>query len=259
MNDKSKYAIGTSGYSFGDWVGAFYPVGTRGPKMLDEYVKHFAAVEVNYTYYRMPAARTMESMNRRTPEGFLFWVKGNQIITHERDRKVIPEFIDNLAPLRDSGKLAGVLMQFPQSFHRTVDHRKHLAGAIEDFAEVPVAVEFRHNSWEHPATADGLRDRGAALVVPDVPDIPGLYHSPAAVTSRTGYLRLHSRNADLWYAGAVERYNYNYEAEELNDFLTQWSQYETEVDRIYAFFNNCHRAQAAQNAEAFRRILGQIE
>lgn len=259
MDDKANYIVGTSGYSFADWVGEFYPPGTRGPKMLDEYVKHFAAVEVNYTFYRMPSARTLESMDRRTPPGFAFWVKANQIITHEGDRKVIGEFIDNLAPLRDSNKLAGVLLQFAQSFHRTVDNRKYLAGVIDDFSALPVAVEFRHRSWEHPSTGQGLRDRNATLVVPDVPDIDGLFHCPAAVTSRTGYLRLHSRNADLWYAGAAERYDYSYTDEQLRELLDEWSRLEETVDRTYAFFNNCHRGQAAQNAESFRRILGQIE
>ena len=258
MSDTTKYIVGTSGYSFVDWVGEFYPPETRGPKMLDEYVKHFAAVEVNYTFYRMPTARTLASMDRRTPPGFAFWVKANQIITHEHDRKPIGEFIDNLTPLRDSDKLAGVLLQFPQSFHRTVDNRKHLAGVIDDFAAVPTAVEFRHVSWEHPSTAEGLRQRNATLVVPDVPDIDGLFHCPAAATSRTGYLRLHSRNAGLWYAGAAERYDYSYTDAQLRELLDEWSRLEETVDRTYAFFNNCHRGQAAQNAEAFRRILGQI-
>jgi len=259
MNDKTKYIVGTSGYSFGDWVGPFYPPGTKSGEMLGLYAERFAAVELNFTFYRMPTARTIASMDRRTPAGFAFWVKANQIITHEHERAPIREFVDGLAPLREGGKLAGVLLQFPQSFHRTVANRKFLSDVLGDFAPLPTAVEFRHCSWEHPATLEGLRQRDASLVVPDVPNLQSLYHGPAAATNRTGYLRLHSRNADLWYAGAVERYDYSYSDADLRSFLDEWSNVAEDTDRVYAFFNNCHRGQAAQNAESFRRILGQIE
>ncbi len=261
MTAPDKYIIGTSGYSFADWVGPFYPPGTKSTDMLPLYAQRFATVEVNYTYYRMPSERTMASLVRRTPGGFDFWVKANSALTHERDRKPAGAFLAALAPLREAKRLAGVLLQFPQSFHRTVENRKYLAALADDLRPdpLPLAVEFRHRSWEHPSTLDGLRDRDLTLVVPDVPDIPDLYHAPPAATNATGYLRLHSRNPTLWYAGAAERYDYSYSQDELRTLLAEWSAVEQKVDRIYAFFNNCHRAQAAQNAEAFRRLLEQIE
>ncbi len=254
----TKYLVGTSGYSFDDWVGTFYPADTQKKNMLERYVEHFETVEVNYTYYRMPTARTMESLARRTPGGFVFWVKGNQETTHKHNRGVAGEFIENIAPLTDAGKLGGVLLQFPQSFHRTVENRKYLAGDLADCAPLPLAVEFRHRSWEHPATAEGLRQRNVTLVVPDVPDIRDLYHSPPAATAATGYLRLHSRNAAKWYAGAAERYDYTYSRDELAEFIRQWSELDEPLGRIFAFFNNCHHGQAAENAEAFRRLLEQM-
>ena len=258
MNDPSKYIVGTSGYWFADWVGPFYPPGTAAGKMFDFYAQRFEAVEVNFTYYRMPTARTMASLDRRSPESFAFWVKANQETTHKRNREVAGEFIDNLGPLTDSGKLAGVLLQFPQSFHRTVDNRKYLAATLDDFASVARAVEFRHCSWEHPSVLAGLQSADVSLVVPDAPAIPDLYHCGPALASRIGYLRLHSRNADLWYAGAAERYDYRYSDTELADFAAQWAEVEAQADRVYAFFNNCHRGQAADNAQAFRRVVGQI-
>jgi len=75
----AKYLVGTSGYSFDDWVGTFYPAGTQKKDMLERYAEHFETVEVNYTYYRMPTVRTMASLARRTPEGFVFWVKAKVI------------------------------------------------------------------------------------------------------------------------------------------------------------------------------------
>ena len=259
MDMSEKYIVGTSGYSFPDWVGNFYPEGTKREQMLELYVKRFEAVEVNYTYYRMPTAKTLDKMARTSPEAFTFWVKANRATTHEQDRSVAREFLENLEPLRATDKLAGVLLQFPQSFHRTVVNRTYLASAIEDFQSAPLAVEFRHCSWEHPATVEGLRQRDVTVVIPDAPDLQGLFRPAPAVTNRTGYLRLHSRDASKWYAGAAERYDYNYSREELLAMLASWQELADKTDRVFAFFNNCHRGQAAENARAFRRILGQID
>lgn len=259
MPDKTKYIVGTSGYSFEDWVGAFYPPGTSRGGMFEEYAKHFDAVELNFSYYRIPAAPTLARIAAKSPAGFSFWVKANKKTTHERDRSIAGEFLEGLAPLGKTGKLAGILLQFPQSFHRTGENRKYLAGVIEDFASAPLAVEFRHFSWDHPSTGGGLRERNVALVIPDVPDLGGLYRPSAPiVTGERGYLRLHSRNPANWYTGGARRYDYDYSQQELEGVLSEWSALESKVDRIYTFFNNCHRAQAAQNAEAFRRLMGQI-
>ena len=76
--------IGTSGYSFADWVGPFYPKGTKSGDFLRYYAEHFDTVEVNATYYRIPPPRTLEQMERKTPDGFHFIVKLNQAMTHEQ-------------------------------------------------------------------------------------------------------------------------------------------------------------------------------
>ena len=254
----TKYIVGTSGYSFADWVGPFYPPGTRSGEMFALYAQRFAAVELNFTFYRMPTARTLAAMAARSPPGFGFWVKVNQDITHKQDRSPAAAFIEALAPLRESEKLLGVLFQFPQSFHRTVDGRKFLAAALEDFVALPSAVEFRHASWDHPSTLEGLRQRNVSVVIPDVPPIESLYRPAPCVTGRRGYLRLHSRDAAKWYAGMAERYDYGYSEAELRDVARQWEALEAQADSVHVFLNNCHRGQAAANAEAFRRIVGQI-
>lgn len=259
MTHHPQYIIGTSGYSFADWVGSFYPAGTRGGEMFENYIQHFTSVELNYTYYRMPAWRTMDSLARKSPDGFLFWVKANQETTHKQNRLVAEQFIDALTPMRDANKLAGVLLQFPQSFHRTVDNRKYLASVIDDFASVPLAVEFRHYSWDTDSTFAGLRDANVTLVIPDVPEIPALFHHAPLATNSTGYLRLHSRNADNWYAGGAKRYDYDYADEELRSFTIQWAELANSADKVFTMFNNCHRGQAAANAQAFQKIVAEIK
>ena len=259
MTRPLQYLVGTSGYSFADWVGPFYPPGTRAGEMLRLYVRHFQTVELNFTFYRMPSAATLDRIGRAAPAGFDIWVKANQQITHQGNRDLCGEFVEGLSPLRERGKLAGVLLQFPQSFHRTIESRKYLAAAITALESLPLAVEFRHRSWEHASTLAGLGERNVTLVVPDAPALPGLYRPRPTATTRTGYLRLHSRNADNWYAGAADRYDYSYSADELKAVAGDWSELADQVDKVYAFFNNCHRGQAAQNAEAFRRIVGQLD
>ena len=254
-----RFIVGTSGYSFLDWVGPFYPPGTTKSQMFGSYVQAFETVEINYTYYRMPSQRTLAGLARRSPPGFSFWVKANQRTTHEQDESAAEPFLDALAPLTAADKLAGILLQFPQAFHRTVANRKYLARAIDRFAVANLAVEFRHRSWEHPSVDEGLAERGVSLVIPDVPDIRNLYHHRPAATSRVGYLRLHSRKAENWYEGPIDRYDYSYSPAELRQFADDWrAVLDGEADRVYAFFNNCHRGQAAENAEAFRRLVGQI-
>jgi uncharacterized protein YecE (DUF72 family) len=255
MSLLEKTIVGTSGYSFPDWVGTFYPAGTSREGMFELYARQFAAVELNFTYYRMPTLSAIDGLTRRSPEGFSFWVKANQQLTHEQNRSVAAEFLDSLSPMAEAGKLSGILLQFPQSFHRTLETRQYLAAVLEDLSGPPLAVEFRHQSWADPSVAAGLRARNTTLVIPDVPDVPGLYRARAQLTTRTGYLRLHSRSAEKWHAGMAARYDYDYSPAELTDLADQWSPLDEGLDRLNVFFNNCHRGQAAQNAAAFQKIL----
>lgn len=256
--EHAKYVVGTSGYSFADWVGPFYPPGTRQKDMFDLYAARFQAVELNFTFYNARPGPTLARMSVKAPPDFQFWVKVNQELTHKGNLATAPDFLDQLAPMQASGKLAGLLLQFPQSFHRTTESRRYLADAVDALSPLPLAVEFRHASWDHPATAQGLSERNVSLVIPDAPAIDSLYRPAPAATSTIAYLRLHSRDAAQWYAGAAARYDYNYGDQALKQLAKDWAAVEAAAQRVYAFFNNCHRAQAAQNAESFRRVLGQI-
>ena len=255
MTMTSKFVVGTSGYSFADWVGEFYPPGAKRNEMFSFYAQNFRAVELNYTFYRLPASRTTESLAKSSPDDFIFWVKANRLTTHQMDRSVARPFIEALQPLRDTSKLGGVLLQFPQVFQRTTENRKHLQAAIDDFAGVNLAVEFRHASWDNPAVVDGLRDRQVTLVIPDVPLIQDLFRPISILTSSVGYLRLHSRNAEKWYAGAAARYDYDYSDEELKGIAGQWCKLAEQASRVCVFFNNCHHGQAAKNAKMFEELI----
>ena len=103
MDLGAKFLVGTSGYSFPDWVGTFYPPGTRAKEMFAFYLQHFRTVEVNYTFYRMPSAATLDAMARQTPPEFTFWVKAHQSITHEHELGAAKEFLEALGPMQAAG------------------------------------------------------------------------------------------------------------------------------------------------------------
>jgi len=247
---------GTSGYSYPDWVGTFYPSGTRQQDMLRLYCERFDAVEVNFTYYRMPVAKTMESMARRTPQGFRFIVKAHQATTHKCDRSAADEFKAGIAPLAAAGKLSGILLQFPYSFKNAQEHRRYLYEVRQDFPDCELIVEFRHRSWIAEPIFQFLRENRLAFCCVDEPRIPGLVPPVAIATSDIAYVRFHSRDASKWFdEGSKERYNYRYSKEELEEWVPKVRALAEAATDVYVFFNNCHAGQAAANALEFKQML----
>jgi len=195
--------LGTSGYSYPDWYGVFYPSGLERAKQLDYYVRQFNTVEVNSTYYRIPPASTFAAMERKTPAGFEFVVKAHGDMTHKqsRDPAVYEALQAALAPLRAARKLSGVLAQFPQAFHRSDDHEQFLVEMQERLEGTPLFVEFRHRSWMHEEVFQFLERASLGYVSVDEPDLPGLLPRVARATGPLAYVRFHGRNAKSWYAG----------------------------------------------------------
>ena len=194
--------IGTSGYSFPDWVGEFYPPNIERSRMLDFYAKQFPAVEVNATYYRIPPPSTMHAMERKTPPEFEFVVKTHHDMTHKQslDPELYESFRRAVAPLVDAGKLSGFLAQFPQGFHRTSEHERFLLDLQRTLPEeVPLFVEFRHTSWIADDLFPWLREHGLRFVSVDEPDLPGLLGVYARATGDLAYVRFHGRNKRTWH------------------------------------------------------------
>jgi uncharacterized protein YecE (DUF72 family) len=188
--------VGTSGYSYAPWKGSFYPDKLPAARMLSYYAGRFAAVEINNTFYRMPAPEMLRKWAGETPERFRFALKSPRRITHE---KKLADTADTVARLFQLGaelgpKLGPVLFQLPPFL------RKDL-GRLETFlAELPAgaraAFEFRHESWFAPEVYDALRAKGAALCVAEAEDLA----TPLEGTASWGYLRLRRQDygeADL--------------------------------------------------------------
>ena len=282
MNTSSEVFVGTSGYSFRDWVGPFYPSGTKTADYLAYYARHFGCVEVNSTYYGIPQPRVIAQMAEKTPEGFRFIVKLNQAMTHEsaRDPALYERFLEVVQPLKDVGKFHGLLAQFPWAFRREERSKAHLELLRDRLPGEPLWVEFRHASWMHPQLPAWLAERQLGYCAVDEPALPGLVPPVTHVTNGVGYVRFHGRNKQHWWgsgasvattsAAAVSgaapapqvrgrgdqlRYDYDYSERELTEWLARVNAMAQQAKQTYLFFNNCHAGQAARNAKLMEELL----
>ena len=278
--------VGTSGWSYpsgrGTWNGIFYPEQParrpRGTPKFDElafYAEHFDTVEVNSSFYRVPAIAAVEKWAERTPPGFEFSLKLYQKFTHpdmfakatgadpsQLGRKDVDEFRAALEPLAAADKLGALLAQFPASFKNDPESRGYLEWLLKSFKGYPVAVELRHRSWsERPSeTAELLSAYDAALAQIDEPKFRSSIRQTLLPNVKSFYyLRLHGRNAAQWWKhdSSEDRYNYLYSAEELQPFAEAARAAAREVKKAYLYANNHFSAKSVANAAILKAQLGQ--
>ena len=256
--------IGTSGFSFPDWVGPFYPPGTTKNAMFSYYTRHFSMVELDYTYYRMPEEKTMASLGSRAPEEFLFCVKTYREMTHElpsdsgtRDSLFL-SFSKALRPLAEDGKLGCILVQFPWSFRKSAANRSYIEYVRERLPHFPVVIEFRNSEWADAETIAFLDHLNLSFCCVDEPRLKGLFPPTAAVAGELGYVRFHGRNAAKWWKQDFpgERYDYLYSDAELQEWIPKIKQISAGSRNTFILFNNCHAGKAVRNARMMAQILG---
>lgn len=250
--------MGTSGYSYEDWAGVFYPAGLARHERFSFYATEFDAVEINYTYYRLPTAEHLSSLSARTGSGFRFAVKAHQDITHRRDKPpVFAQFRQALAPLQRSGQLGAVLLQFPNSFRNQQRSVEYLDRCIGELAGLPLVVEFRHDSWIAQRTLSWLRERQVGFCNVDMPALPGLLPRTAWVTGPVAYVRLHGRNEKKWWnhEQAWERYDYSYDDDELAEWLPHLGEMEEQAQEVYLFANNHWEGQSVSTIRQLRILF----
>ncbi|MEP6732178.1 MAG: DUF72 domain-containing protein [bacterium] len=286
--------IGTASWTDPTMVrgGVFYPRGTStAEKRLRYYAEQFSVVEVDATYYSLPDRATAELWAERTPAHFTFHVKAHALMTGQptevarlpvglvehlpaeiaRQKKIYAKdlprelydavwthFIDALSPLHETGKLGGILLQYPRWFLPTPANKTLLAESAEKLAGIPATVELRNGHWFSSEkstgwTLDMLRDLGLTHVMVDGPQ--GLESSVPAVagvtTPNLAMIRLHGRRAATWEAAnvpTVERYRYLYSPAELESWMPLIESAATEATRTIVFFNNCYGNYGSTNA-----------
>ena len=286
--------VGTSSWSDPGFVEHWYPKGLAARDRLDFYAERFDVVELNSSFYAIPARPTVEGWAERTPKGFRFDVKLHRLLSHhasqlkelptdlreevetnERgrvllDRPLLDEMVRRTAeamkPLSDAGKLGAYLLQLTPAFDPRHNELDELAPVIEGLAPVPVAVEFRRRSWSSPkrfeAVLDWLSAHGAVFVCVDTPpgDHVPIFPSIDAVTNDAlAYMRAHGRNTEGYLHGrsVAERFDWDYSQEELEEIAERARALDAEAEQVHVMFNNNARELAPKAARGLRNILGQ--
>lgn len=249
--------IGTSGYSFEDWRGQFYPARIAKGKMLDHYQAYFDTVEINSTYYRIPHPAVMYNIVKKTKPEFEFIIKANQNLTHQRQSIEEPttEFLEAIKPVVEKNQLKGILAQFPWSFKYSTRNLEYLSICRELLKPHPLFVEFRHDSWMRRDTYNLMKENQINYVSVDGPRLQGLLPPELITTGDTAYIRLHGRNAEQWWGGGNRRYDYLYNESELQEWKDKIERIKGEAKKAFIFFNNCHLGQAVKNARQMMRML----
>ena len=178
---------GTSGFSYKEWLGKFYPEKHPADQMLRYYAGQFATVEINNTFYRMPAETMLANWAEQVPETFTFTLKAPRRITHEkRLREAEPDVAELLQRAQTlGGKLGVILFQLPPYLKKDLPRLRDFLALLP--AERPAAFEFRNDSWQDEEVYAALRAKGAMLCYTDTEkgDSP-----PVVATAGSGYLRL---------------------------------------------------------------------
>lgn len=186
------FYVGTSGFSYKEWKGAFYPDKLRDKDMLSWYATHLTAVEINNTFYRMPKREVIRAWAGETPEGFRFIIKASRRITHFKRLNDVEEqmgyLLTNTAELGD--KLGALLFQLPPNMRADLPRLERFVGLIPP--GVPASIEFRHASWFDQPVMECLREHNIAICHADGED----HDLPFAVTADWGYLRLRRPHYD---------------------------------------------------------------
>ena len=225
--------VGTSGFSYKEWKGPFYPDDLPAKEWLRFYAGRFRTVEINNTFYRMPKKEVLAGWAAQVPDGFRFVVKASQRITHFKRLKDVEAetafLFDNLRAMGE--RLGPVLVQLPPNLPKdTVRLDAFLAAVPDGFA---LAFEFRNPSWHSPEILDRLRGRDFALAAADTEEFPD---PPLAPTASWGYLRL-------------RRLDYGDEA------LRSWAQRIGSVwKRAFVFFKHEDEGRGPAFAARFERI-----
>ncbi len=229
--------VGTSGYAYKEWKGSFYPPKLAEKKMLEYYAARFSTVEVNYTFYRLPSAQTLEGWIPQTPPGFTFALKATQRITHilrlRNTAELMRAFLQGAQPLAEAGRLGPLLFQLPPNFKADLP-------LLDDFlASLPralrAAVEFRHASWFADTTYQCLHARNAALCIAETEE-----GRPALeLTADFAYFRLRKEL---------------YPAAELTAWRKRFEEWRAAGRDLYVYFKHEDRGTAPAYAAA---LLGQ--
>jgi uncharacterized protein YecE (DUF72 family) len=242
--------LGTSGWSYPEWVGVFYPTSTESK--LKHYTQVFPTAEIDSTFYAFPQPGTVLGWNRFSPKEFVFCAKIPQTITHDKLAEIGPSleseldrFAELMLPLNNSGKLGCLLLQMPPKYKYDLSH-------LESFLSIlpygfKYSIEFRNKSWLQDSTWPLLSKYNVAYTIVDEPLLPPEVH----VTADFAYIRWHGHGQRPWY-------DYHYEKKQLESWVPKIKQIESSVKTTYGYFNNHFHGYAVENALRILEMMGKL-
>jgi uncharacterized protein YecE (DUF72 family) len=242
--------IGTSGWHYKHWSGGiFYPEGMKPVDWLDYYCQHFDSVEINNTFYRLPARRVFEKWHDTTPANFTFAVKASRFITHMKKlanpEEHVAQFLEHANGLAE--KLHVMLFQLPPSWSFDQARLEGLCDFLSRQQLVPglqAALEVRHTSWYCDTCLDVLRRYHVSLVMTDWPT--WIVEGPP--TADFVFVRRHG--PESLYASIYSDSSLQHEAQRIRVWVA-------EGRRVYMYFNNDAYGYAVRNALRLKEMLGQ--
>ncbi len=249
--------LGTQGWNYPDWVGPFYPPGTRAADWLSLYARAFPTVEVDSTFYAIPAEPVVHSWHERVPEGFLFALKVPQEITHEKRLVAVEPLLHRFCARASllGTTLGPLLIQLSPEFHPTGGNRDALRAFLE---LLPIryrwAVEFRHAGWLDGETVDLLKNRGVVLALADSRWIKRAVVQELAIepTADFSYVR---------WMGEQRRFrDFSHVQADREEELTAWhgvlQTLAGRVRTVFGYFNNQYQGHGPQSARSMQGLLG---
>lgn len=234
--------IGTSGWHYDHWRGPFYPDDMAAEDYLGFYAERFDAVEVNHSFYRLPAASAVAAWRETVPSTFRFAVKASRYLTHMKKlkdpEKPLATFLERVTPLGD--RLGPLLFQLPPNWHADLDR---LTGFLEVVpAHVRAVFEFRDPSWFCDGVYEALERHGAAFCIYDLAGT----ESPHVVTGDLAYVRLH---------GSGAAYDGGYTKKALSGWAGACAAWLRSGRDVHVYFDNDAHAHAPRDARALTEML----
>lgn len=237
--------IGTSGWSYTHWQGLFYPQDLPPREWFSYYKDHFNTVEINNTFYHLPAEKTSKNWRKQAPEGFIYAVKASRYITHLkrlRDPELaLEKFITRVRLLGES--LGPILYQLPPRWRLDLDRLKGFIEALP--GDLVHVFEFRDPRWLCQPVFDLLEENGLGFCIMSLPG----FDCPKRVTGQTVYIRLH---------GSRSLYGSRYTQKELEEWARYIVPLLSEGHDVYVYFNNDAFAYAVENAKELRHLIEEM-
>jgi uncharacterized protein YecE (DUF72 family) len=233
--------LGTSGWSYKDWIGPFYPENLKQNKWLEFYSKKFDTVEVNASFYRLPFKNMVKGWKNKTPDDFLLTFKGSKLITHNKKLKEVDKYLEkfyNRIKLAEE-KVGVILWQLHPKIKKDLDLLENFLNKLDK--NIKQCVEFRDKSWFCSDVYSLLEKYNVAFCIISAPSLP----TNIQITTNFAYIRWHGEGKD-WY-------RYDYSDEQLNGWATQIKK--LEVNDVFGYFNNDYDAFAPKNCLKLKKIL----